>query len=107
MTIELAGRTVDGRAVVRGVYRLHESSGTPVDVILEAVRCRGMVPDWQAFVIEAVEAGMSVKRAIAKLAPAVADVFGPVVHDVVVARLSVAIEKDEAWRKSRTAKESK
>ena len=99
--IEEAGKTSDGRGVVRGVYRLHETSGIPVDVILEGIRDRGMLPDWQSFVVEAVEAGMSLKRAIAKLEPAIVDVFGSEMRDVAVARLSTGIEADEAWRKSR------
>lgn len=96
--LEQSGRSADGRAVVRGVYRLHETHGVPVDVILEGIRVRGALPDWQAFVVEAVESGMSVRRAISKLGPAVADVFGPEMRDVVATRLSVGIEKDEAWR---------
>lgn len=99
--IEISGASSDGRPVVRGVYRMHETTGTPLDVILEGIRDRGMLPDWQSFVVEAVEAGMSLKRAIAKLEPAVADVFGPAMRDVVVLRLSTGIEKDEAWRKGR------
>lgn len=101
MMIEISGTSSDGRTVVRGIYRMHETTGTPVDVILEGIRCRGMLPDWQSFVVEAVEAGMSVKRAISKLEAAVADVFGAEVHDVVVGRLSRGIEADEAWRKAR------
>lgn len=99
--IEVSGRSSDGRLVVRGIYRMHETTGTPIDVILEGIRRRGMLPDWQSFVVEAVEAGMSLKRAIGKLEAAVADVFGPEMQAVVVERLSTGIEADEAWRKSR------
>lgn len=85
--LALAGRTVDGRAVVSGVYRVHETSGVPLDVILESVRERGMLVDWQSFVREAVAAGMSRERAISKLEAAIVDSFGPEMARVVVARL--------------------
>lgn len=99
--IEPTGRTVNGQIVVGGIYRMHETSGTPIDVILEGIRGRGMLPDWQSFVIEAVEAGMSLKRAISKLEPAIVDVFGSEMRGVVVVRLSTGIAADEAWRKGR------
>ena len=99
--LNLCGKTVDGKLVIAGIYREHETTGIPLDVILEVIRDRGYVPDWYSFAVEAVEAGMSLRRAISKLEPAVADVFGREIRDVVVARLSTGIEKDDAWRKSR------
>ena len=99
--IELAGKTQDGKRVVKGIYRFHETTGVPLDVLLEGIRDQGCLPDWEAFVVEAVEAGMSVKRAIAKLEPCLVDVFGSAMRDLVVGKLSRGIEADEAWRKSR------
>ena len=96
--ITIVGETSDGKPVVAGIYRFHETAGIPVDIILEVIRDRGHMPDWQSFVVEAVSAGMSVERAIAKLEPCIVDVFGPEMRDVVVARLSVGVEADEEWR---------
>lgn len=85
--LEACGRTTDGRTVVRGMYRFYETSGVPLDVILEFIRDRGAVPDWRAFVDEAVAAGMSEARAVSKLEEAVADTFGPGMREAVTSRL--------------------
>jgi hypothetical protein len=91
--IQVIGKTVDDRTVVQGVYRFYETTGVPLDVILDQLRERGVVPDWPQFVIEAVEAGMSVPRAISLLEPALADSFGSAFCDVVVSRLKLLLDK--------------
>lgn len=85
--LEVSGKTTDGKFVVQGVYRLHETSGIPLDIILEAIRERGMMPDWEGFIAEAVAAGMSEHRALSKLEPAISDSFGAEMRQIVVARL--------------------
>lgn len=85
--IETAGKTVDGLIVVKGVYSFYETNGMPLDVLFETLRNRGMIPDWGAFVLEAVEAKMKPARIISMLDPAIADSYGSHVRDVVVVRL--------------------
>jgi hypothetical protein len=85
--LEASGKTPDGKTVVRGVYRFYETTGLPLDVIFDCLRSNAMLPDWSAFVLEAVEAGMQPERAISMLEPAIADTYGPGVRNVVVARL--------------------
>jgi hypothetical protein len=55
-----------------------------------------MVPDWPAFMLEAVEAKMEPARVIAMLDPAIADSYGSRMRDVVTVRLRIMTEdKDE------------
>lgn len=90
--IEVVGKTSDGTLVVSGVYKFYETNGMPLDVLFETLRNRGMIPDWGAFVLEAVEARMKPERAISMLDSAIVDSFGAVVRDVVMVRLRRMIE---------------
>jgi hypothetical protein len=84
-----SGTTQDGRTVVRGVYRLYETEGLPLDVILDALIAHNAIPDWTAFVVEAELAGMKLDRILSKLDAAIVDTYGSAMRDVVVRRLSV------------------
>ncbi len=93
--IEVVGRTPDGRQVVRGVYSFYETNGMPLDALFETLRNQGLVPDWVAFLLEAIEAGMSPDRVLAMLDPAIADSFGGSLRDVVVVRLRSMTEGED------------
>ena len=83
-----SGTTSDGRTVVRGVYRLYETEGLPLDVIFDALREHNSIPDWVAFVREAELAGMKRDRILSKLDAAIVDTYGSELRDVVIRRLS-------------------
>jgi hypothetical protein len=83
-----SGTTQDGRTVVRGVYRLYETEGLPLDVIFDALIAHNSIPDWTAFVVEAELAGMKKDRILSKLDTAIVDTYGTEMRDVVTRRLS-------------------
>jgi hypothetical protein len=83
-----SGTTQDGRTVVRGVYRLYETEGLPLDVILDSLMAHDSIPDWTAFVVEAELAGMKRDRILSKLDAAIVDTYGSTMRDMVLQRLS-------------------
>jgi len=85
--LEVVGRTVDGKTVVAGVYRFYETTGVPLEVTFSFLEEREVIPDWTAFVLEAVEAGMKTERILSMLDPAIADSYGPNMRDEVLKRL--------------------
>lgn len=85
--LEISGKTQDGKTVVRGVYKFYETTGMPLDSILEHLRLREMIPDWMIFVLEAVEAGMKTERILSMLDPVITDSYGPDMRDEVIRRL--------------------
>lgn len=87
--LSVSGQTTDGITVVRGVFRLYETEGLPLDVLFEALKERNCIPDWKVFVQEAEGAGMKLDRVLSKLDPAIADTYGPEVRDVVLRRLAI------------------
>lgn len=85
--LSVVGKTEDEKVVVAGVYRTYETEGLPLDVILDSLRSRGAVPDWEAFVREAEDAGMGRDRILSMLDPAISDSYGPEFRDRVMSRL--------------------
>lgn len=83
-----SGTTSDGKTVVRGVYRLYETEGLPLDVIFDALREHNSIPDWIAFLVEAEVAGMRRTRVLSMLDAAISDSYGSEMRDVVLQRLS-------------------
>lgn len=76
-----------GQQVYAGVYRFYETHGLPLDVILFAMKERGLMPSWTSFYEQARAAGMSHDRVLAKLDEALSDVYGSGFRDVVVKTL--------------------
>lgn len=86
--MKTVGRTSDGKIVVTEVFKFYETEGLPLDVILETLRVRDMVPDWLAFVFEATRAGMKFERILSMLDAAISDSYGSELRDVVISRLN-------------------
>lgn len=83
------GKTTDGTLVVAGVFRCYETTGLPIDVILECLRQKNMVPDWLTFYVEALRAGMKHERIVSKLDSAISDIYGKNFKDVVIERIEL------------------
>lgn len=81
------GCTTADTLVVSGIYRLYETHGMPLDILLGLLRTQGIIPCWISFVREAVCAGMKRDRILAKLDEALSDVYSSAFRDAVMQRL--------------------
>lgn len=86
--VNQSGITTDGKIVVSGIYRFHETRGLPLEVILAKLHENNIVIDWESFLRESLDAGMKKERALSKLRYAMADTFAPHYIDAVMSRLS-------------------
>ncbi len=86
------GTTQDGKPVFAGIFRVTETYGIPLDILLDAVRTRA-VPCWMSYYKEARSAGIKHDRIIARLEPALSDVYGDEYMDYVVKALNTLAEK--------------
>ncbi len=91
--LEIAGKTEDGRLVVKGIYRLYETSGIPLDFIFDYVQTNNMVVSWLDFHQEAQGNGMKHKRILSKLEEPVAGNWGEEYWEVVKSKLELAFGK--------------
>ncbi len=80
---EVAGKTEDGRLVVKGIYRLYETSGIPLDFLFDYIHSNNMVVSWLDFHQEAQGNGMKHKRIISKLEEPVVGNWGAEYWEVV------------------------
>lgn len=85
--LRIVGITTDGKTVVSGVFRFHETEGLPLDILFEALRMKDAQPDWTSFYREALSAGMTPERIFAKLDPALSDIYGSEFRNVVLGKL--------------------
>lgn len=83
---------VDGGYAYGGVYRFHETTGTPLSVIVEEVTRKGGVVALDEYLREAQAAGMSGDRAAQKLAEAFSDSLGAEHAGQVALRLRVLLK---------------
>lgn len=85
--MKVIGKTVEGQPVVKGLFRLFDSSGIPLSDVFNQCRLSGIQPDWQEFVKEATEAGWKIKTIKTRMSEAINDSHGKDYRDVILGRL--------------------
>ncbi len=84
---QLVGHTIEGKPVVSGVYRVFETHGLPLEVLLQGLQDKGVVPCWMSLYREASAAGVPHERILSKLDQAVSDSYGKDFRDNVIRSL--------------------
>jgi alanyl-tRNA synthetase len=79
--------TSDGKMVVDGIWKIFETHGLPLDIILTLCLNKGWVPDWIALYKQMKQSGMKHGRILSKLEEAISDSFGKEFSEVVISRL--------------------
>ena len=74
--LEIVGKATDGRLVVSGIYRFKETHGLPLDMILESVNSKNLIPSWLHLVREAKDAGINISKFMTELESSVVLVYG-------------------------------
>jgi len=87
--LETAGYTVDGKEVIKGIFKFYETVGLPLDFIIQHLKDKDCIPSWYDFVLEAREAGMKDIRIKAKLEEVILDVYGRKYWTEVLKRLDL------------------
>ena len=70
------GETKDGKTVVSGLFRLMDTQGIPLDIVLEFLQTRDLVPSWPHFYEEAISSGWTHKTTILRMETAITDTYG-------------------------------
>jgi hypothetical protein len=70
------GKTKDGKTVVSGLFRLMDTQGIPLDIILEFLQISDLVPSWTHFYKEAVVSGWTHKTTILRMETVITDIYG-------------------------------
>lgn len=76
-TLRVTGYTVDGKPVMAGIFRIAETHGVPLDVILEQLHQENLCIDWRDYYLSALASGMTASKVLTQIEQACADVYGP------------------------------
>lgn len=85
------GITPDGVPVVDGVFKLVDTYGIPLDIILSGLKKSNMLCCWTSFFESSVKAGWKAKSTLVKIETAVGDVYGRDTIEPIMDRLKLTI----------------
>ena len=74
--IKVTGVSPEGIQSVSGVFKMVDTYGLPLDIIIDQLKDRGMMPDWIDFYDQAIKVGWKPKGVLSKLSEAIIDVYG-------------------------------
>jgi hypothetical protein len=60
--MQVVGKTIDGKNVVDGVFFMKDSEGLPLDLIIEELKSKNIVPCWVSYAKDALKAGWKIKK---------------------------------------------
>jgi hypothetical protein len=90
--LQITGRTLDNKLVVRGVFPLFSSlTGLPLDIILEVLKKNNMIVDWLNFFDQSIKEGWKPQRTINKIREAVSEVYGQEFSKEIEKRLNITL----------------
>ena len=75
------GKTEDGKLVVKGLFRLVDTYGLPLEVAVHHLNEQGLMPSWLEFWRMAGKSGWKPSSTYQKLLVVVSDVYGPEFRD--------------------------
>lgn len=89
---DIIGITKDGTTVVSGVFRLFDTCGLPLDIILDLCQENDLMPSWIHFYDDAIKQGWVDKTIFNRLETNISDTYGKSFWLSVKKRLELYIE---------------
>ena len=93
---QIIGFTPENHRVINGVFRMFDTMGLPLDIILDQLNARNIVPSWKDFFKDAFKAGWTLKTTMNRVNIAVRDAYLPDHADAVIERLNLLQDKLES-----------
>lgn len=63
-------------SIVQGVFYLVDTEGIPLEIIMEELKDRGMMPDWIDFFREALKSGWTFKGTYTRIYNSILNLYG-------------------------------
>lgn len=93
---EQVGVTEDGKPIIKGAFRMVDTHGVPLEVVISFLDNNGRMPSWADFYDNARKAGWKSRGIVAKLRNVVGDVYGPDFREGWELRMQAHIDKTRA-----------
>jgi hypothetical protein len=84
---KVVGQTEDGKIIVQGVFRMINQEGISVTELLYLCEIQNMMPDWIDFCRDAVKCQWSPVTILCRLGPALEEVYGSEMKNIIIERL--------------------
>ena len=81
--MKISGKTEDKKLVISGLFTYYETNGIPLDIILEYLRSKELVPDWNDLLLSAIKAGVNENSFIMQIENAISDSYGSNLAEIV------------------------
>lgn len=85
--VEIVGKDPTGKSVVCGLFKLFDTTGTPLYVVFDICQQYNYIPSWIDFYREAEKAGWKHKTIIDRLRDGMEDIYEREFIDTVLDRL--------------------
>ena len=67
--------------ILKGVFDFVGTHGVPLEIVLDLLKSKGLMPDWLDYIDSAVRQGAKQTRVRLQLSNAILDVYGQEFHD--------------------------
>jgi hypothetical protein len=74
--IQISGKTIDGRLVLKGIFEFSSTTGLPLEMIIDQLTKQNMIIDWLDYYNKSIQSGIKKNRVIEKIRNAIGDVLG-------------------------------
>ena len=91
-SFKISGITINGQKVLAGWFSLINSEGISLDVVLQAIKLKGLTPDWISFINDAINFGWNPNSLLSKIEIATKDVYGEEYSNEILKRSSKYIK---------------
>ncbi len=72
----ITGQTADGILIV-DAFKMVDTSGLPLDVVIDELRGRRMMPDWIRYYEDSLAGGQAPDRIMLRMEGAIGETYGP------------------------------
>lgn len=91
--MNIVGKTDTGIDVIGGVFKMVDTYGIPLEIILIKFKEDGLLVDWCDFIDNALNSNWKISSALTKIEMAVSDIYGRDYSKEVILRLQYYIAK--------------
>jgi hypothetical protein len=90
--VQISGKTIDGKFVVRGVHYIVSSIGLPLELCIEFLQKHNMVVDWVEYYTQSVKDCGKPDRVMEKIRGALQDTCDKEIQEKVIERLQFFVQ---------------
>jgi hypothetical protein len=93
----ITGKTNNNQVVISGVFKLTDTNGIPLDILLDTFKNKKIIVDWIDFYESAKKSGWKIKTIKEKIKYPLIDIYGIEYSNSVIDRIDIYVNKEKCW----------